>query len=125
MESKDRVLKIETYQSYQSSICFAGTLRNERKFELFQDVFILHNQKMYACKIVGVELPPKDNADYIYKVELPKEFIDPKEQRQSLICQHIFSSIKEAKNSATKEVESKYKLNIDFINKFFKQYEKL
>lgn len=32
----DRIVKIETYKTHSNNIEFAGTLRNEKKFQLVQ-----------------------------------------------------------------------------------------
>lgn len=121
---ENRILNIETYNFNSNIITFAGTLRNEKKFDLFQKVFIKIGDSMCQCKVVGVELPPKDNADYIYKIELPKDLISNSEITiVSLICDHIFSTIDEAKESAMKELELKYQLNKDNIIDFFKYHE--
>jgi hypothetical protein len=120
---EDRIINIETYRYHGDTINFAGTMRNERKFEMFQDVFIMHKDMMVKCKVVGIELPPRDNPEYIYKIELPEGFIEDRELRVSLICEHIFSSIDEAKESAFKMLNTNYELNKNNIEKFFKQYE--
>lgn len=116
-----RIIDIEQYVYHGNTIRFAGTLRNEKEFELFQDVFILHDNKMYQCKIVGKELPPKSNPEFIYKIELPKELIE--ENRISRTCKNIFSSIEEAKESALSHLEMMYNLNKTNILEFFNQYE--
>ena len=122
-----RIQEIETYSNYSNTITFAGTLRNQYKFEMHQVIFIKSGDKMVQCKIVGIELPPSENPDYIYKVEIPKEFVDEdkstKSNRVSLICSHIFESIEDAKKSAIKEIEMKFKLNVESINRYFEQYE--
>ena len=120
--SEFRIVEIETYKTYADMIEFAGTLRNEKKFELLQKVFIKCNGAMYQCKIVGIELPPADNPEYRYKVEIPKQLIEDFEERISLTCQHIFNSIEEAKESALKELDSKYELNKQNIELFFDKY---
>jgi hypothetical protein len=118
----NRIINIEQYRYHSGQINFAGTLRNAKKFELFQDVFILHDDKMVQCRIVGIELPPSDNPDYTYKIELPKEFIKDQTLRVSKTCSTIFSSLEEAKESAMRELDSKYRLNKENIERFFNQY---
>lgn len=118
---KNRIVNIETYPYHSGIINFAGTLRNEKKFELFQDVFILYNGKMHRCKIVGIVLPPIDNPDYIYTVEIPKELVDKDNERVSYQCDKIFSTLEEAKRSALKANRIKYELNRDNILKFFEE----
>lgn len=117
-----RIQEIETYRAHSNSIAFAGTLRNAINFELFENVFILSDGKMVQCKVVGKELPPSDNPDYIYKIELPEGFIDEKNRRVSRKCDAIFKTIEDAKKSALKELEQKYILNKGNIERFFKQF---
>lgn len=119
---ENRIVDIETYKSFGQSFNFAGTLRNEKEFDLFQNVFIRSGEKMYQCIIVGKELPPSDNPEYIYKIELPKELIE-KNDRISLTCENIFSTIDEAKESAFKELDNNYNLNKQNIERFFNQYK--
>lgn len=129
-----RIFEIETYKINKHSIQFAGRLRNEKRFNLLQDVFIESNGAMYQCKIIGIELPPNDNPEYRYLIELPKELIRLRENenysclnevkdRISLTCENIFSSIDEAKESALLHLDRMYNLNKENIINFFKQYE--
>ena len=130
-----RIVKIETYPIGSHSIQFAGTLRNEKRFELFQNVFIESHDQMFQCRIIGIELPPADNPEFRYLIELPKELIELRENesiicldevkdRVSKTCKNIFSTIEEAKESALEHLERRYKLNLENIERFFKRYEK-
>lgn len=130
----DRVVNIETYPIGSHSISFAGTLRNEKKFELHQNVFIESHGMMHQCKIVGIELPPAENPEFRYLIEIPKELVELIDDeyysslgivkdRISKTCKNIFSTVEEAKESALKELDHKYKLNKDNIERFFKRYE--
>ena len=111
---------------------FVGTLRNEKKFNLHDTVFIQYGEKIIRCKIVGVELPPKQNPDYIYKVEIPEEIISeeilyqvPSEDRLkriSLTCECIFSTVEEAKASARKNLDRMYELQDEEIERYFEQF---
>jgi hypothetical protein len=130
----DRIVQIETYKTYSNIIEFAGTLRNEKKFEMLQKVFILCDENMYQCRIIGIELPPADNPDYIYKIELPQELIEKREgesyiqygekDRVSRTCEDIFNTIEEAKESALKKLDHYYELNKGNIEKFFEKHVK-
>jgi hypothetical protein len=130
----DRVVNIETYPIGSRSISFAGTLRNEKKFELHQNVFIESHGMMHQCRIVGIELPPAENPEFRYLIEIPKELVELLDgeyssglgmvkDRISKTCKNIFSTVEEAKQSALKELDHKYKLNKDNIERFFKRYE--
>lgn len=130
----DRIVKIETYKTYSNNIEFAGTLRNEKKFKMLQKVFILCDESMYQCRIIGIELPPASNPEYIYKIELPQELIEKREgesyihygekDRVSRTCEDIFSTIEEAKESALERLDLHYKLNKENITKFFENHSK-
>jgi hypothetical protein len=130
----DRIVKIETYKTYSNNIEFAGTLRNEKKFQMLQKVFILCGEAMYQCRIIGVELPPASNPEYIYKIELPQELIEKREgenyiqygekDRVSRTCEDIFNTIEEAKESALKKLDHYYELNKGNIEKFFENHSK-
>ena len=130
----DRVVNIETYPIGSRSISFAGTLRNEKKFELHQNVFIESHGMMHQCRIVGIELPPAENPEFRYLIEIPKELVELLDgeyssglgmvkDRISKTCKNIFSTVEEAKQSALKELDNKYRLNKDNIERFFKRYE--
>ena len=134
---ENRILEIETYPIGSHSIAFAGTLRNEKRFELFQTVFIESHGSMYQCRIVGIELPPNDNPTFRYLIELPEELIELNEEKNkdyidlgepkdriSKTCGTIFTTIEEAKESALEQLERKYKLNLENVERFFKRYEK-
>lgn len=129
-----RITEIETYKINKYSIQFAGRLRNEKRFNLLQDVFIESNGAMYQCKIIGIELLPNENPEFKYLIELPKELIELRENenfacldeikdRTSRTCENIFSSIDEAKESALLHLDRMYNLNKENIIKFFKQHE--
>ena len=131
---RDRVVNIETYSMGSGSIAFAGKLTNQKKFELHQKVFIESHGMMHQCKIVGISLPPAENPEYEYLIEIPQELVDLRDDeyytsldmikdRISRTCKNIFSTVEEAKESALKELEHKYKLNKDYIDNFFKRYE--
>ena len=130
----DRVVNIETYPIGSHSISFAGTLRNEKKFELNQNVFIESHGMMHQCRIVGIELPPAENPEFRYLIEIPKELVELLDGeyssglgmvkgRISKTCENIFSTIDSAKESALLALERKYKLNKENIERFFKRYE--
>jgi len=129
----DRVVNIETYPIGSHSISFAGTLRNQKKFELHQKVFIESHGMMHQCKIVGVTLPPAENPEYEYLIEIPKELVELLDGeypsglgmikgRISKTCENIFATVEEAKQSALNELDHKYRLNKDNIERFFKRY---
>jgi hypothetical protein len=130
----DRIVKIQTYKTHSNNVEFAGTLRNEKKFQMLQKVFILCDEVMYQCRVIGIELPPASNPEYIYKIELPQELIEKREgesyiqygekDRVSRTCKDIFGTIEEAKESALRKLDHYYELNKENIEKFFENHEK-
>ncbi|CAB4149086.1 hypothetical protein UFOVP523_42 [uncultured Caudovirales phage] len=130
----NRIVEIENYKTNSNAIEFVGTLRNEKKFEMLQKVFILCDETMYQCRIIGIELTLSSNPEYIYKIELPQELIEKREgesyiqygekDRVSKTCEDIFNTIKEAKESALKKLDLNYKLNKENITRFFENNNK-
>jgi hypothetical protein len=115
---------------------YVGLLRNEKKFNLGDDVFFAHkNNEIVLGKIVGVELPPTENAEYLYKIKIPEELVrnnmDTDDfyggrnfESVTLNCQYIFSSIEEAKESALKNLERMAELQRQEIERYFGQFNK-
>ena len=84
-------------------------------------------------RIVGVELPPIENPEYQYKIELPeelirermkfKDFYEGKEiDKVVLDCESIFSTVQEAKDSALKNLERMTELQKEEIERYFGQF---
>ena len=119
----NRIVNIETYRYSKNEVNFAGTLRNEKKFELLQTVFIQSEGQMYQGIIRGIELPPTGNPDYSYLIQIPEQLRDPEKGEISRRCDGIFSTIAEAKASALEHLEHLHALNLENIERYFKQYE--
>lgn len=126
----NRIRVIHTHHAKR----FAGTMRNQRVFKLNQKVFIEDKGRMIQTKIVGVELPPVDNPEYTYKVEIPADLIptdlrftddnvDDELNRITLTCEYIFESIEQAKESAKKSIQQTYELNLKGMDEFFSKFE--
>jgi len=125
----------EIYKSnYMDSrrFSYVGTLRNEKIFKINEIVFFapfFAKPDIAQGKIVGVELPPDDNPEYIYKLEIPKELVindfnGKPTDRVELECDKIFSTLEEAKESAKRKLECSYKLQKKEIERYFKQFDK-
>jgi hypothetical protein len=120
-----RIREIYQIQDIDNTVTFCGHLRNEKKFELHQEVFIQWEGKLFRTKIFAIELPPVMNSSYKYKVRLPEGVVNWKgDDFQELICDHIFSSIEEARKSAEKSLENTYEIAKENLESYFKQYEK-
>jgi len=114
---------------------YVGTLRNEKKFNLHDKVFfVVNGNEIAKGEIVGVELPPVDNPEYKYKIKLPEELIRRRMDNDdfykgenfdkvTLICDSIFNTVEEAKESAIKQLDKLYKLQKEEIDRYFKQWD--
>jgi|TARA_R110000822_G_scaffold129677_1_gene265950 hypothetical protein len=119
-----KVTKIETFRN-KYGVRFSGTLRNEFNFDLGEIVFIQIGGKMIQTKVIGKELPPVDNSEWIYKIELPNSYDSPfKEYNVSVTCEHIFKSEQAAKESAIKHLDRMHELDTKNIEEFFNQESK-
>ena len=133
------ILNIQTYKDHGNRLNYSGGMRNERSFELFQDVFFEYGGEIFKGKIVGKELPPRDNPDYIYKVQLPSSIVERNKRllasgevawqnegsidRTSLLCKDIFESLEQAKTEALKHLKHYYELNVSNVEQYFKQFK--
>ena len=119
---KIKILEEKFWGGYKD---FIGLLRDEKKFNLGDDVFIGWNKdKIFRSKIIGVEIVYNDGNPYTkYKVTVPKDVFTFYDDHAELICDTIFSTVEEARQSRLKCIENKYKLEVENINKFFNQYE--
>lgn len=119
---KIEVLEEVYWKDYKD---YVGLLRNEKVFSIGDDVFIgWAKDNIFRSKIIGIEMIYNDgNPYYVYKVTVPKEVFSFGKDHLELICDTIFSSIEEAKQSRLKCIEKKYRLELENINRFFKQYE--
>lgn len=114
---------------------YVGLLRNEKRFNIGDNVFVaIADNRIIRTTIVGVELPPVENHDYIYKIRIPKEWVkencpewidfnESEKYEFTLICDRIFSSIEEAKQSAIKNANRMHELELQQIEIYFKQFE--
>lgn len=122
----------------RDTFSYIGTLRNAKKFNINDNIFYAIGQRIIKGRIVGVELLPSENPEYRYKIDLPedivRESVSNAEQWYSkdyevpktttLTCDSIFSNIEEAKQSAIKDLENKYELQKEEIEKYFNQFYK-
>ena len=119
---------------------YVGTLRNEKKFNLNDNVYFSYDGNKIAYGVIcGVELPPTQNPDYVYKIQVSdwmfynnveekvKDFIYSdkvgKIENVTLKCDRIFSTIEEAKQSAIKNLENHYRLEREAIDRYFNQFK--
>ncbi len=119
---KAKILK-ETFWGHYKD--YVDLLRDEKKFNLGDDVFIgWSKDTIFKSKIIGVKIKYNDGNPYtMYKVTIPKEVFSFNADHAEMICDTIFSTVEEARQSRLKCIEHKYKLEVENINKFFNQYE--
>lgn len=116
---------------------YAGTLRNEFKFNLDEDVFfVIRDNQIARGRVIGVEKTIDENPEYLYKITIPEDFLrdcyqnyndflDAKDFKEiTLRCDRIFKTIEEAKESAIKRTDHLYNLQKEEIERYFKQFEK-
>jgi len=125
------ITDIYKYDFNLNDFSFIGTLRNEKKFNLEDNIFFGFTNG--ACsgiargKIVGIELPPKDNPEFIYKITLPKNLIFTYDSKKidtiTLTCKDIFNTVQEAKKSAIKQLDLMYKLQKQKLEDYFNNYK--
>lgn len=104
---------------------YVGTLRNEKKFNLNNNVFfVINGNDIARGKIVGIELPPDENPEYIYKIRVPEQLvIHTGQEYKKMVCDKIFNTLAEAKDSAIRQLENRYELQKKEINNYFKQWQ--
>jgi hypothetical protein len=115
----------------RNRISYIGLLRNEKKFNINDNVFFAYGEKIFRGKIVGVELLPAENPEYKYKVQLsedlmPIRYTQPESVKPveygNLICDDIFNTVEEAKQSAIDQLKKMTELQRKEIERYFKQF---
>jgi len=130
----NEIKEIYRVNYFKDKYNFVGTLRNQYKFNLNDNVFFVINENEIARgRIVGVELPPSDNPEYSYKIQFPKDLLNKhlsfEEIYQgenlgniTLRCDKIFNDIEDAKRSAIKNLQQMFKLQLEEIKRYFEQF---
>lgn len=106
---------------------YYGFLRNEKKFNIGDSVFIGYaNESIFRGIVMGVELTDNENPEAIYKIEIPNELVfdfDGNEKTSlKLNCNYIFNSLEDAKESRIKQSNKLHKLELENIERFFNQF---
>jgi hypothetical protein len=108
---------------------YYGFLRNEKRFNLDDYVFIAYgNDKIFRGIVRGIELQDKLNPEIIYKIEIPRglvyDFIEETETESlRMNCDRIFNSLEDAKESRIRQINKLHRLELENAEKFFKQFE--
>lgn len=130
------IKEIYSVNYMKNNFSYVGTFRNEKRFNIEDNVFFSIGRDIFRGRIIGIELPPTDNPDYLYKIQIPKEIInkqlygkydgfdtDEAPKKVVLKCSSMFSTIQEAKESAIENLHRMYKLQREEIENYFKQFE--
>lgn len=115
-----------TFQNYSIQEKYQGLLRNAKRFDVGDSVFIGYGGDcIFRAIIRGVTLDDNfENPQFIYKVEIPRDLaVDDDDKCRDLICDRIFNTIEEAKSSRLAQAKTLYDLEVKNINSFFKQFE--
>lgn len=113
---------------------YVGTLRNEKRFNIGDNVFFSIGRDIFRGRIIGIELPPTNNPDYLYKIQIPIEIINkelyslsnlvlPELKTIVLKCSDMFNTVQEAKESAIENLHRMAELQREEIENYFKQFE--
>lgn len=107
---------------------YYGFLRNEKKFNIGDSVFIGYgNESIFRGIVMGVELTDNENPEAIYKIQIPNglvyDFDGNENTSLKLNCNRVFNSLEDAKESRIKQSNKLHKLEIENIEKFFNQFE--
>jgi hypothetical protein len=122
----DNIYKVDFQNSYKR---YFGFLRNEKKFNLDDSVFVAYgDDKIFRGIVRGIELQDRLNPEIIYKIEIPRglayDFIEEKETTSlRMNCDHIFYSLEDAKDSRIRQSNKLHKLELENIEKFFNQFK--
>ena len=107
---------------------YLGTLRNQKKFSIGDNVFIGYGRdSIFRGLIRGVELEDDLNPNIYNKIQIPKgllrDFEGNEETSLSLTCQYIFNSVEEAKQSRIDQLNKMHDLELESIERFFNQFK--
>ena len=106
---------------------YYGFLRNEKKFNIGDSVFIGYaNESIFRGIVMGVELTDDENPTAIYKIQIPNglvyDFDGNEETSLKLTCKYIFNSLEDAKESRIKQSNKLHELELENIERFFNQF---
>ena len=120
----------------KNKFSYSGTLRNENKFELNEDIFfVIKDNEITKGRIIGIELSVDENPEYKYKIQLSEELL-----RDNLVgfdtmfnsggysddvwlnCDKIFRNVHLAHVSAIKQLDAMYDLQKKEIEHYFNQF---
>lgn len=122
----DNIYKVAFQNSYDR---YFGFLRNEKKFNIDDSVFVSYgNDSIFRGIVRGIDLQDRLNPEIIYKIEIPRglvyDFIDGKDLTSlRMNCNHIFYSLEDAKESRIKQSNKLHKLELENIERFFNQFK--
>jgi len=128
---------VYTYSNSKNNVCYKGTLRNERRFNIGDLVFFARSKfgtrELIRGRICGVvEDWESDNVTYKYTVSVVMDyqtafhFHEPDSNKvvENLDCSTIFWTIQEAKQSALDAAFNAYERQLEEIEILFSSWEK-
>lgn len=109
----------------QGKFTYVGTFRNEKRFNIGDDVFFSPDgHSIVRGQVVGVELPPEWNSDFLYKIRIPDGALNREDINNSVLkCDRIFRSLDEARDSAKQKANRMHELEMKEIDTYFNQFE--
>ena len=120
-------------QYLKDRFTYMGTCRNEKVFKIGDVIWFspsAYQGEIAKGLIRGIELPPDENPEYVYKIEIPQDYVDDrnfskqKGEFENIKCDSMFSTLEEAKESAIKRCDYNYKAQKEEIERYFAQFEK-
>ncbi len=124
----NNIYKARFYNKYEK---YYGFLRNEKEFNIGDNVFIGYsNDSIFRGIVRGVELTDDyDNPTRIYKVQIPNGLVynleGNEETSLKLDCDRIFDSLEDAKESRIMQLNKMHRLELESIEKFFNQFKEI
>jgi hypothetical protein len=121
----NNIYKVRFENNYEK---YYGVLRNEKNFNLGDNVFISYgNNSIFRGIIKGIEIEDALNPNIFYKIEIPEDLVydfeGNEETSLKLTCKYIFNSLDDAKESRIKQLNKMHKLELESIEKFFNQFK--
>lgn len=118
----EHIIEVRRYKNHTS---MTGTLRNQRRFNINDEVWLASysNEILFFRAIVtGVWLSKDENPDYLYEVIIPKSVASKAithnlklegEKRDSIKCDRLFESIEQATEESIKRLRDIYNIDME------------
>ena len=126
------ITKITKYCLGKGKFEYRGTFRNKYKFDLYEKVYFTtnrYNSAMLAIGIiVGIQTSVSDNPENLYTIQLTEDCLneqnpDNETSFKDIICDTIFRTKEEAKQSALEQIKRNFELSKEAIEYFFDNHK--